>query len=86
MVQPLQNQMNRISKMIQPLQKQVKSMEKQADLIKQIQSQLIRLQKQVSQVQKDNQKIRPLLLSNRKKGTSPANNKNTKRRGTRRTK
>jgi hypothetical protein len=50
-----------------------------------MQSQIKQLQKQVFQVQKDNQKIRPLLLNNKKK-TSPANNKNTKRRGTRRTK
>ena len=81
--QPLQAQMDKILKMIQPLQKQLKSMEKQTDLIKQMQSQLKQLQKQMSEVQKENQKARPLLLSN-KKNKDRSRTKN-KRRGTRRT-
>lgn len=86
MVQSLQNQMDRISKMVQPLQQQLKSMEKQTELFKQMQTQIKQLQKQVSQVQKENQKIRSLLLSNKKKNIPPTKSKNTKKRGTRRTK
>jgi predicted transcriptional regulator len=54
--QPLQTQMDRISKLIQPIQKQLTTIEKQTDLIKQIQSQLKQLQKQVSEVQRDTRK------------------------------
>jgi cell shape-determining protein MreC len=49
-----------------------------------MQTQLKQLQKQVSQVQKENQRIRPLLLSNKKKNISSTKNKTTKGTKTRR--
>jgi cell shape-determining protein MreC len=82
---PLQAQMDKIAKIVQPIQKQLKSMEKQTDLIKQMQGQLRQLQNQVSQVQKENQKTRTLLLSKKNNKTSSTKNKNIKRKGTRRT-
>ena len=41
-----------IIQMLQPLQKHIKSVDKQSELIKQLQSQLKQLQKQVSQIQR----------------------------------
>ena len=70
-------QMDKIGRMVQPLQKQLISVERRTEFIKQIPSQLKQLQKQMSQAQKESQKIR-ILLSERK--TASTKKKNTKKK------
>jgi hypothetical protein len=70
-------QMDKIGRMVQPLQKQLNSVERRTEFIKQMPSQLKQLQKQMSQVQKENQKIR-ILLSRKK--TASTKKKNTKKK------
>jgi hypothetical protein len=72
-------QMDKIGRMVQPLQKQLNSVERRTEFIKQMPSQLKQLQKQMSQVQKESQKIR-ILLS--KKKTASTKKKNTKKKNT----
>ena len=72
-------QMNKIGRMIQPLQKQLKSVETRTEFIKQMHSQLKQLQKEMSQIQKESQKIR-LLLS--EKTFSTKKNTSTKKKST----
>ena len=72
-------QMDKIGRMVQPLQKQLISVERRTEFIKQMPSQLKQLQKQMLQVQKESQKI-GILLS--KKKTASTKKKNTKKKNT----